>query len=340
MNRITKSRFTAVLLTTGLGLAGAYAGATDVRAPAYYETPPPAPALSVPPAKDFASNAGTAVSEQDVAGVKTIESEQPVEGIDSETLGKARALYKNLLLALRAAEQHDNIDMRLGLNNANRIVDSLYTSSALQALMQQSAIIREDLKRSGKTLDKGLWLPLQAELETFRVALPVKRYQATKSAIDKGVAAAQAGDKSKVRAALDTIEQSVVRHFTLLPLATIRADLRAADDAVDPAPPYWPGVHEALRSALASIRWVTTVGANDWISAYTDAVKAIKTAPENPDQARGWLRSVAARLQGLSGAGDLANTARGLSISDPLSPDALYDLVDAIGAHVSAAGSP
>ncbi len=313
----------------------AKATATDEPRPSSgNETLPPAPQQAEPPAKDFASDAKTSVKAQEDAGVKVVETSRPLAGVSADTLATARKLYRNLLRAQDAAERQDDIDVHIALNSANDTLDALYTPSAMQALRQQSAIIREDLKREGKPIDDELWLPLQAELDTFRISLPAERYKAATSAVGRGAAAAQNGDKTKAVAALDEIEDSLERRYALLPLGTIRGDLRSAQNALEPDPPYWHGIAEAMASALTSIHWVTTVEANGWISAYTSALSAIEALPADPDAARQWLRTTATHLQDFPQARDVADRASRLSQDNHLTPDALQALIDDIAAHL------
>lgn len=334
MYNVSFNRLNQALLLSAFCIAAAQAAPPEPQSPQGYETQPPAPQLAEPPAKDFASDAKASVTEQEDAGVKVVKTSRPLAGVSADTLAMARKLYRNLLQMKDAAERQDEIDAHIALNSANDALDALYSPSAIRALRQQSAIIREDLKREGKTIDDKLWLPLQAELETFRVSLPVERYKAAASALERGAAAAQNGDKRGATTALDEIEESVERRYALLPLGTIRSDLRSAQNAFEPDPPYWHGITEAMDSALASIQWVTTVDANGWISAYTSALSAIDALPADPDDARQWLRTTAASLQGFPEARDVSDRARRLSQDEHLSADAVHTLIDDIAGHL------
>lgn len=337
MYRTDLKTLSRALLLSGLSVSVAQATAGD---PAVADRQvPPTPQVAPPPPRDFATPSASA-HEPDTAGIHTLERMRRVKGISAAVLDKGRELYKNLLLAQHAAQKHDLIDLRLGLHDADRIVRAQYRPTAVRALIQQADIIRENLKHSGKTIDKGLWLPMRAELETIRVELPVERYRAASGALARGAEAAGKGDKSGANAALDQVEQALVQEYVLLPLTKIRADLRAADNALDPQPPYWKGVDEALQSALDSIRWVTTEQADSWMSAYLSAVEAVKAFPYRPDVAHRWLQVTARRLQGLTGGKALAGKILNLAQGKRPSLDALYDLTDNIAAHISAVGNP
>lgn len=335
MHQFKPNRLIQSLLLTTLFLTGAQAASPEPQSPEGYETPPAAPQFATPPAKDFASDAGTSVSESNVAGVDVVETTRPLNGVSADTLDSARKLYRNLLRTLNASERHDEIEVHLGLRAADDTVDALYKPSAMRTLVQQSAIIREDLKREGKTIDSALWMPLQADLDTFRISLPAERYESVRSAAARGATAARAGDNAEANQALNEIEESLTRQYALMPLAKIRGDLNSARNALTPEPPYWHGVSEAMRSALESIHWVTTVQANGWISAFTSALAAREALPAHPDVARQQLRVTAEHLQGFAGARELADRARELSREDRPAADALDTLVDGITAHVS-----
>jgi hypothetical protein len=333
----TSKTLSRILLLSGLCISVAQA-MPDVQAPSYSQ-PSPAPRLAPQPVRDFAAQQAR-LREPGPSGEQTLERMQRVRGISANALDKGRALYKNLLLALNAARRHDQLDLRLGLNNADNIVQGLYRPARVRALMRQSDIIRENLRHGGKHIGKGLWLPLQAELDTIRVTLPVERYREAKAALARGAEAAGKGDKAGANAALDDVERSLVQQYVLLPLAEIRGDLRAADNALDPEPPYWQGVGEALQSALDSIRWVTTAHADNWMSAYMSAVEAVQTFPYRPRVAHRWLQVTAQRLQGIPGGKDLASRAQTLAQGPRPSFDDLYNLSDNIAAHISEIGNP
>ena len=337
MYRTTLKTLSHALLLGGLCVSVAQANPGAPASP--YSQAQPTPEVAPPPARDFGASQAT-LREPGPAGIHTMERRSRVSGINAAVLDKGRALYKSLLLALHASQRQDLIGLRLSLHDADNIVQSLYRPTEVHSLVQQSDIIREDLKHGGKTIGKQLWLPLRAELETIRVELPVERYRAAAAAIARGAAAADKGDKAGANAALDQVEQALVQQYVLLPLATIRGDLRAANDALNPQPPYWKGISEALQSALDSVRWVTTAQADDWMSAYMSAVEAVKSFPYRPDVAHRWLVLTAERLQGLPGGKDLA--ARTLALAQGKRPsfDALYNLTDNIAAHISTVGNP
>ncbi len=279
------------------------------------------------------------VTEHENDGVDTLKATRPVRGVSIESMRKARELYKNLRLARDASQHRDEVDARLGLVNAKSVVDAMYQPNSLRKLMQQTAAIRVELGKPRGSLNQHLWLPLQAQLDDYRISIPASDYDAAKQAVATGIAAVRRGERSRAQDSLGQIENILTRHFTLLPLDKIRGDLQAAENALDPYPPYWRGVTEAMQSALDSVERVTTTQHNDWSSAYMSAVEAIKAMPAEPDMARQWLRSTAAHLKTLQGGTNLAERAQRLAERDKPPVAALYDLIDNIGAHVSLDGS-
>lgn len=250
----------------------------------------------------------------------------PVAGVSHRALALGREVYSDLVRLQDAARRRDEIDTRLALNDASRVLGSFYDSDATRALQQQAAIIRRDLAREGAEPGPGLWLPLKAELDHAEILAPAEDVQRAKQAVAEGRAAAAEGDRGKAGQRLRALEDVLDYRWALLPLGQIRGDIRSAEMALSPEPPYWKGIAEAAGSALAAVRWVTTTDASGWLSAYDDAVDARLALPEDPAQARVHLRQAAENLQSLAGAGGLAQEARRLA--DQPTPD--VDGVDAL----------
>lgn len=292
-----------------------------------------APRRSPPVVNYSRPDSQTIVSKHHIGGLTIEDASTPLAGISATTVRMGRELYKELRRAQEASAEHDEIDTRLALNNASNVVNRLYTPSEVQALRRQTSIIREDLKQQGKPLDKALWLPLDAQLDQLKLLLPRQGYKAATAALDKARSAVKQSDRTKAGLALDQIEESLTRHYALMPLGTIRSDLRSARDALDPYPPYWEGITEATGSALASIRWISTVHAKGWISAYLTAIEAGNELPDHPEMAQQLLRRTALSLAG-DGAGDLHDLAEDLSDNSHPSARSVDKLIAAIGKRV------
>lgn len=305
-----------------------------------YDRAPPAPQVAPPPARDLTSNQGTTVI-RGPAGVPLRIHRARISGIEADLLAEGRQLYRDLLQAKRAAARKDQLGLQLALADADQVIRQLYRPGSVRALLQQSDVIREDLALAGKPIDKILWLPLKAELETVQPALQGKRLQAARSAVARGIGAAANNDRKAAAAALDDLEQTLQHRYVLLPLGKVRNDLRAANNALYPLPPDWNAVYEALESALANMRWVSTDQADSWMEAYLSAVKATHWFSKRPEKARRWLIITAQRLQGLKQGQDLSKRALALARQKRRpSMDALYDLTDAIADRISAIGEP
>jgi hypothetical protein len=237
---------------------------------------------------------------QVAAGGETITRVQaPLGEVSRQSLAQGREVYKDLQRALLAAGRRDEIDTRLALNDANRVLNTFYEPAAAQALRQQSAIIRQDLTKEGARPELGLWLPLEAELDHALIEAPVEHRTRAKQAVQEGSAAAAKGARKGARQQLETLEDILDYRWGLLPLSKIRGDVHSAEMALSPPPPYWHGIEEAMTSALEAVRWVTTTDATGWLSAYEAAVNARYLLPGNAAGARSALQRASANLDGL-----------------------------------------
>lgn len=273
--------------------------ATDAAmAPAGVQATPDAVLKQAQPTAGYAkADARPDAGQRNIDGFTVDARSTLLTGISARTVAMGQELYKALQHAQQASINHDEISLRLDLNKASNIVDRLYTPEEVRAIRRQTSIVRADLGQKGSQLDKKLWLPLQAQLERVRLLIPSDRYKAAKSALLSGRHAIRQGDKSKARKALDQIEESLTIRYALMPLGTIRSDLRSARSVLDPPPPYWEGITEATSSALASIRWIATVSAKGWVSAYLTAIEAGNAIPDRPQLARRLLKKTARNLQ-------------------------------------------
>ena len=299
--------------------------------------------LAAAPYKDLPTKdlppLGTAEASHVVAGGETIdEVKAPVSQVSSAALAQGREVYRDLRRVSRAAARHDEIDTKLALNDASRVLDNFYEPAAARALRQQTAIIREDLADEGATPEPGLWLPLEAELDKALIEVPAEHRAQAKKAVQAGRAAAAKGDRKGVRQHLEVLEKELDYRWGLLPVSKIRGDLHSAEMALSPNPPYWKGIEEAMTSALSAVRWVTTSEAGGWLSAYEDAMSARNLLPGNAAAARSALQRVAVNLKGLTEAGPLAKKAQELASETKPAPDSVEALMRSLRAGLPKAG--
>jgi hypothetical protein len=276
---------------------------------------------------------GAADASQVVAGGEIIdEAQAPLGQVSSAALAQGREVYRDLRRVSRAAARHDEIDTKLALNDASRVMDTFYEPAAARALRQQTAIIRDDLAEEGAAPEPGLWLPLEAELDRALIGVPAEHRVRAKKAVQEGRTAAAKGDRKGAGEQLQVLEEELDYHWGLLPVSKIRGDLHSAEMALNPNPPYWKGIEEAMTSALSTVRWVTTSEASGWLSAYEDAVSARNLLPGNAAAARSALQRVAANLKGLTGAASLAKKAQKLAGEAQPAPDSVEVLLRSLRA--------
>ncbi|MEJ2404168.1 MAG: hypothetical protein P8171_07745 [Candidatus Thiodiazotropha sp.] len=257
-----------------------------------------------------------------------IESERPVPNINRGTVKQAQALYRNLQQIRSAASERNAIGVREGLRQAQDRLAELYMPTSLRKLRQQSYRLRQTLLHDRVVLGGGLWLPLRAELQRVSMVIPAVNYRAANAAIDRGLAATREASNIKAQKALDDFESIVAQDYALIPLNKIKGDLRSAENAMTPAPIYWRGVSEAIESALAQIRWVSTEQAEGMISAYMNAVDALSALPADPHTARGDLMRTSASLRDMPVAQEFAQRANTLARSRPLQQASVRQLVN------------
>jgi hypothetical protein len=301
------------------------------------------PLAAAPPYRDLPTKdlppPGTAQHSQVVAGGETIdETQAPLGQVSSEALAQGREIYRDLRRVLRAAARRDEIDTKLALNDASRVLDAFYEPAAARALRQQTAIIREDLTDEGAAPAQGLWLPLEAELDQALIDVPAEHRARAKKAVQESATAAAKGNRKGARQHLEVLEEELDYHWGLLPVGKIRGDLQSAAMALNPNPPYWKGIEEAMLSALSAVRWVTTSKATGWLNAYEDAVNARSLLPGHAAAARSALQRVAAALDGLSDAVPLAREAHELARQTQPAPDSVEALIRGLRAGLPGAG--
>jgi hypothetical protein len=287
---------------------------------------------------DLRPEAGSGPTEVAAGGERIIETQAPLPGISQQTLALGREVYKDLMRVQRAAWRHDSIEARLALNDASRILDSFYEPAALRALRQQVDIIRLDLTKEGGRPEPGLWLPLKAELDQASIAVPTDHLNRAKQAVEEGQAAAATGDVKTAQQRLRVVEDVLDYRWSLLPLGKVRDDVNSAETALNVDPPYWKGAEQAMRSALAAVRWITTTDATGWLSAYEAAVDARFLLPKDPQGAQAALKRVASNLNELPDAAGLAKEARGLSAEQRPSVEAVEALISGLRTGLPHAG--
>jgi len=249
-----------------------------------------------------------------VTAAAAADTEQALAAQDAwQALALGREVYKDLLRARRAAAKHNEIDTRMALHDASRILDSFYEPAVVRALRQQVGIIREDLAREGMKPEAGLWLPLEAELSDVLLAAPPQHQKRAMNAAQEGHSAAARGDRDTAKARLNVLEEVLDYRWGLLPLDRIRGDVHSAELSMDPRPPYWKGIEVAVQSALDAVQWVTTTDATGWFSAYEETVHARLELPEHPKLAKAALARAGKDLDGLKNATALAGKAHTLA---------------------------
>jgi hypothetical protein len=290
------------------------------------------------PTKDLPP-VGAAEASRVVAGGETIdEVKVPLGQVSSEALAQGREVYRDLRRVSRAVARHDEIDTKLALNDASRILDTFYEPAAARALRQQTAIIRDDLADEGAAPEPGLWLPLEAELDRALIGVPAEHRTCARKAVQDGRTAAAKGDRKGAGQQLQVLEDELDYHWGLLPVSKIRGDLHSAEMALSPNPPYWKGIEEAMTSALSAVRWVTTSEASGWLSAYEDAVSARNLLPGNATAARSALQRVAVNLKGVTDAAPLAKKAQKLASEAQPAPGSVEALIRGLRAGLPKAG--
>jgi hypothetical protein len=296
------------------------------------------PVAAAPPDQDLPPG-DTAEFSQVTAGGETITQVQsPLGQVSRRALAQGREVYKDLQRALRAAGRHDEVDTRAALSDANRVLDAASEPASAQALRRQTAVIRQDLADEGAKPKPGLWLPLEAELDQALIAAPAEHRLRAKQAVREGRAAAAEGDRRGARRHLEMLEDELDYRWGLLPLSRIRSDVHSAEMALNPDPPYWQGIEEAMRSALEAVRWVTTAEATGWLSAYEAAVDARYRLPDDAAGGRSALQRAARDLDGLPNAALLAREAHQLASQAQPSPASVEALIRGLRAGLSGAG--
>ena len=283
----------------------------------------------------LASSSGIAPAKVSQQVGNVAEMQAPATMGSWQALALGREVYRDLLQARRAASHHDEIDTRLALRDASRILDSFYEPAASRALHEQMGIIREDLSHEGIKLRAGLWLPLEAELNEASLLAPPEHLAKARTALQEGRVAAAKGDRDTARERLEVMEDILGNRWGLLPLNSIRGDVHSAEMALDPEPPFWQGIDEAMQSALAAVQWVTTTNARGWFSAYEEAAHARLELPQHPGLARAALDRAGKDLDGLKNAKTLARKAHRLAAQPQPERTAIESLLQDLRAGIT-----
>lgn len=188
--------------------------------------------------------------------------------------------------------QRDAIELRLALTDARRRLAQLYGGSNADALQAQMEIIRDDVGPGHKSLDKGLWVPLQAEVEHFLLRAPEPVRTAARRAVEKGRAATERGERRAAREQLDVLLDVLQYQVQVFPLRPVRGDVESAITSGFLATPDWEATRQALESALSQVRWFAREQADGLLDAYYQVANAYGARPDTK-QVAGYLRQAA-----------------------------------------------
>ncbi|MGC1953957.1 MAG: hypothetical protein WA970_15590 [Gammaproteobacteria bacterium] len=275
----------------------------------------------------------SAVSEVGAATFADI-SQIPL-GFSLQILSEGRQVYEDLNDAQAAAQQHNTIDVRLALADTVRDLGALETPSAVRALRAQRKIIQGDLKKSEKLSADDLWVPISAALEHDLIVVPTTTAGQARHVASKKTAAESAEKKSAVQPVDDELMSAVRYDVQVFPLRKVQEDVNSARRSADLPQPYWPGVVEAVRSALTTVHSFSNIQAHGLLKAYYLAADAYSLWPDKPEVIR-YLKKTAQELRktGGSDANVLAEHVEWLVKRNDLQPDELKFLVDDLRQHI------
>jgi hypothetical protein len=209
----------------------------------------PSPALAGAPGA--VSDAGSSQADQ-VADVG-----RTPRGFGALLVAQGRDVYHDLQEASAAVRTRDPLALRLALHDARDKLRALGMPWEARALEAQADIIRADLGDETKQPDMSLWVPVQAELKQVLVEAP----PVVKSA-------AQKGERQTAVHKLDLLVDAVEYKLAAFPLRQVREDVHSASRSAALATPDWKATGEAIKSALAQMRWVTRIESQGMLAAY------------------------------------------------------------------------
>jgi hypothetical protein len=255
-------------------------------------------------------------------------------GFSLQILSEGRQVYDDLKDAEAAAQQHNTLDVRLALADTGRDLAALETPSAFRALEVQRKIIQGDLKKSEQLSENELWVPISAALEHDLIVVPRSTAGQARYVSRKKTTAESAEKKSAMRPVNELM--SAVRYdIQVFPLHKVQEDVNSARRSANLREPYWSGVVEAVRSALAQVHSFSNIQAHGLLQAYYLAADAYSLWPDQPEVIR-YLKKTAQELRktGGSDANVLAEHVEWLVKRNDLQPDELRFLVNDLRQHI------
>lgn len=203
-------------------------------------------------------------------------------GFSLETLSEGRQVYDDLKDAEAAAQQQSTVDVRLALADTVRDLGALETPSAVRALKAQGKVLQSDLKKSEKLSEDDLWVPVSAALEHDLIVVPTTTAGQAGHVVSKKPVTKDAKKRSVVQPA-DELMSAVRYDVQVFPLRRVQEDVNSARRSANLPEPYWPGVIEAVRSALATVHSFSDIHARGLLKAYYLAADAYSLWPDKPE---------------------------------------------------------
>lgn len=270
----------------------------------------------------------------EVGDTTFVDNSQIPLGFSLQILSEGRQVYEDLKDAEAAAQQHNTIDVRLALVDTVRDLGALETPSAMRALKAQRKVIEGDLKKGEKLSEDDLWVPIRAALEHDLIVVPTDAAGQARHVTGKEAAAKSAEEKPAVQSA-DELMSAARYDVQVFPLRKVEEDVNSARRSANLAEPYWPGVVEAVRSALATVHSFSNIQAHGLLQAYYLAADAYFVWPDKPEVIR-YLDKTAQELRktGGSDANVLAEHVEWLMKRNDLQPDELKFLVNDLRQHI------
>lgn len=177
-------------------------------------------------------------------------------------------------------------------------------------------------------------MPVSAALEHDLIVMPTAAAgQARHAANEKS--AAEAAEKKSTTQPVDELMSAVHYDVQVFPLRKVQEDVNAARRSANLPKPYWPGVLEAVRSALATVHPFSDIRAHGLLQAYYLAADAYALWP-NKTEVASYLEKAAQELRktGGSDANVLAEQAEWLVKKNDLRPEELKFLVNSLRQHI------
>jgi hypothetical protein len=240
-------------------------------------------------------------------------------GYDPLLLVLGRSVYADLQRARQAALDRQATNLMVAIKEAEDTIHRLQRPPEMLALDAQLRVIRNDLNDRSKSMDKGLWVPVEAAIDEVLVYEPDDIKRQTHEAVRKAQSSIAEGDRSRVAEQLDVVTTSLQYRLGIFPLNKVEQDLQSARASTDRSEPDWIGALEAVQSALSTFHWFTHEPAQGLLSAYNDVINAYITAvgtDSRPEQKRSvtrYLVSAERRLAAEPGGKQLASEASKLA---------------------------